>query len=75
MAGVTTFSGNNGLVPFLKATDILVVLLPLTPQTTGIVNYGLLRELRKRNALGGAVLINAGPRQAAEGCGHSSRAG
>ena len=60
MAGVTTFGGNKGLVPFLKATDILVVLLPLTPQTTGIVNYGLLRELRKRNALGGAVLINGG---------------
>jgi glyoxylate/hydroxypyruvate reductase len=60
MAGVATFSGQKGLVPFLKATDILVVLLPLTPQTTGIVNYGLLRELRKRNALGGAVLINGG---------------
>lgn len=60
MAGITTFGGNKGLVPFLKATDILVVLLPLTPQTTGIVNYGLLRELRKRNALGGAVLINGG---------------
>ena len=60
MAGVATFSGQKGLVPFLNATDILVVLLPLTPQTTGIINYGLLRELRKHNALGGAVLINAG---------------
>ena len=60
MAGVTTFSGNGGLIPFLNATDILVVLLPLTPATQGIVNYGLLRELRRRNGLGGAVLINAG---------------
>jgi glyoxylate/hydroxypyruvate reductase A len=60
MAGVTTFSGDGGLIPFLNATDILVVLLPLTPATQGIVNYGLLRELRRRNALGGAVLINAG---------------
>jgi glyoxylate/hydroxypyruvate reductase A len=60
MAGVTTFSGDGGLIPFLNATDILVVLLPLTPATQGIVNYGLLRELRRCNGLGGAVLINAG---------------
>jgi len=60
MAGVTTFSSDGGLIPFLNATDILVVLLPLTPATQGIVNYGLLRELRRRNGLGGAVLINAG---------------
>lgn len=60
MTDVATFDGDEGLVPFLNATDILVVLLPLTPQTTGIVNYELLRELRKRNGLGGAVLINAG---------------
>jgi glyoxylate/hydroxypyruvate reductase A len=60
MAGVTTFSGDGGLIPFLNATDILVVLLPLTPATQGIVNYGLLLELRRRNGLGGAVLINAG---------------
>jgi len=60
MTDVATFCGDEGLVPFLNATDILVVLLPLTPQTTGIVNYELLRELRRRNGLGGAVLINAG---------------
>ena len=60
MKGVSTYSGEAGLIPFLNATDILVVLLPLTPQTQGIVNYGLLKELRRRNGLGGAVLINAG---------------
>jgi glyoxylate/hydroxypyruvate reductase A len=60
VAGVTTFSGDAGLVPFLNATDILVVLLPLTQATRGIVSYGLLRELRRANGLGGAVLINAG---------------
>ena len=60
LAGVTTFAGDAGLVPFLNATDILVVLLPLTPTTRGMVNYGLLKELRRRNGLGGAVLINAG---------------
>jgi len=60
MPGVATFHGEKGLTPFLNATDILVVLLPLTPQTTGIVNYKLLKQLRKTGGLGGPVLINAG---------------
>ena len=60
MDGVATFHGDQGLVPFLNATDILVVLLPLTPATQGIVSYKLLKKLRRRNGLGGAVLINAG---------------
>lgn len=60
VAGVSTFGGDAGLIPFLNATDILVVLLPLTPATRGIVNYGLLKQLRRANGLGGAVLINAG---------------
>lgn len=60
MDSVQTFGGEAGLVPFLNATDILVVLLPLTPATRGIIDYKLLRELRRRNGLGGAVLINAG---------------
>lgn len=58
--GVHGFNGDSGLVPFLNSTDVLVVLLPLTKDTQGIVNYGLLKQLRRRNALGGAVLINAG---------------
>lgn len=60
VAGVSTFAGESGLIPFLNATDILVVLLPLTPATQGMVNYGILKQLRKRNGLGGAVFINAG---------------
>lgn len=60
MEGVQTFGGDDGLVPFLNATDILLVLLPLTSATRGIIDYRLLRELRRRNAIGGAVLINAG---------------
>ena len=60
MPGVATFHGEKGLTSFLNATDILVVLLPLTPETIGIINYKLLKQLRKRNGLGGAVLINAG---------------
>ena len=58
--GVATFAGDAGLRPFLNQTDILVVLLPLTAATHGIVNYSLLKELRRRKGLGGAVLINAG---------------
>ncbi|HWK69175.1 MAG TPA: glyoxylate/hydroxypyruvate reductase A [Rhizobiaceae bacterium] len=60
MDGVATFHGEAGLTPFLGATDILVVLLPLTQATAGIVDYDLLRKLRHDNGLGGAVLINAG---------------
>ncbi|HTV70069.1 MAG TPA: glyoxylate/hydroxypyruvate reductase A [Rhizobiaceae bacterium] len=60
MHGVSTYGGESGLVPFLNATDILVVLLPLTPATQGIISYDLLRHLRCNNGLGGAVLVNAG---------------
>jgi glyoxylate/hydroxypyruvate reductase A len=60
LEGVTGFAGKDGLDPFLRATDILVVLLPLTPATTGIVTYDLLARLRRDNVLGGAYLINAG---------------
>lgn len=58
--GVTCWHGADGLPGFLAATDILVVLLPLTPTTEGIVDYGLLRGLRRDGPLRGPVLINAG---------------
>ncbi len=60
MDGVTCYAGEAGLTPFLNATDILVVLLPSTPATDGIINYELLSKLRRDNGLGGACLINAG---------------
>lgn len=60
VAGVTNFNSEAGLKDFLAATDILVVLLPHTPVTEGIIDYSLLRGLRRDNALGGAVLINGG---------------
>ncbi|BCH27982.1 2-hydroxyacid dehydrogenase [Mesorhizobium sp. L-8-3] len=60
MDGVSTYHGEAGLVPFLNSTDILVVLLPLTAATEGMIDYDLLGQLRRRNGLGGAVLINAG---------------
>jgi glyoxylate/hydroxypyruvate reductase A len=60
IAGVTSFTGPQELPAFLAATDILVVLLPLTEATRGIIDYDLLRQLRCDNGLGGSVLINAG---------------
>jgi len=45
MDGVESFSGKEGLVPFLNRTDILVCLLPLTPQTEGIINAETLHHL------------------------------
>ena len=60
LPGVETFSGEKGLPPFLARTDILVCLLPLTPDTRGILNYDLLRGLARDGALGGPSLINAG---------------
>ena len=58
--GVTCFAGEAGLTPFLNATDILVVLLPYTAATHGIIDHALLARLRRDNGLGGACLINAG---------------
>jgi glyoxylate/hydroxypyruvate reductase len=58
--GVTGFHGEAGLTPFLDATDILVVLLPLTPATEGIVDFSVLERLRQDGPLGGPSLVNAG---------------
>ena len=55
-----TFAGSDGLGPFLARTDILVCLLPLTPETRGILNRDLFAKLARDGALGGPVLINAG---------------
>ncbi len=52
--GVEAFHGKDGLGDFLKQTEILVCLLPLTPETTGIINADTLSRLPR-----GAVLINA----------------
>lgn len=57
IAGVETFSGDQ-LDTFFGKTDILVCLLPLTPDTTGILNYGLFQKLR-RKLDGGPVIVNA----------------
>lgn len=57
--GVETFDGGE-LDAFLARTDILVGLLPLTPDTRGIFNASLFAKLRQGGALGKPVFINAG---------------
>ena len=58
--GVTCFAGANALDAFLARTDILVNLLPLTPETRGLIGHKLLSRLARDGALGGPVFINAG---------------
>ncbi|HEV7257624.1 MAG TPA: glyoxylate/hydroxypyruvate reductase A [Bosea sp. (in: a-proteobacteria)] len=58
--GLTTFAGAEGMTPFLARTDILVSLLPLTPETRGTINATLLAGLAQDGRLGGPFLINAG---------------
>ena len=60
VSGVDCYAGREGLTPFLQKTDILVVLLPLTAETEGTVDYNLLSQLRRDGPLGGPCLINAG---------------
>ncbi len=58
--GVKCFHGADGLDAMLAQTDILVSLLPLTPQTDGLLDYDLFAKLSRNGALGGAYLINVG---------------
>ena len=53
LEGVIPFSGDTELKVFLKGCDFLVCLLPLTPETTGILNRGLFTKLPQ-----GAYVIN-----------------
>jgi glyoxylate/hydroxypyruvate reductase A len=57
---VACFSGADGLKLLLAQTDMLVVLLPLTEATRGIVDASLLSQLNQGGPLGGPILINAG---------------
>jgi glyoxylate/hydroxypyruvate reductase A len=57
---VECYHGSEGLEPFLKRTNILVCLLPLTPETRHIINRRTLAMLDSTSPLGAPVLINAG---------------
>jgi len=58
--GLECYAGADGLAEFLARTDILVSLLPLTPDTRGVLNRALFEQLAKDGRLGGAILLNAG---------------
>ncbi|MDP3692050.1 glyoxylate/hydroxypyruvate reductase A [Bradyrhizobium sp.] len=58
--GVECFHGQAQLEPFLRRTDILVCLLPLTPETRQILNRDLFAQLNRDGPIGAPVLINAG---------------
>ena len=58
--GIACFDGEAGLEAFLRQTDILVCLLPLTPGTRHILNRDLFAKLNRDSPMGAPVLINAG---------------
>jgi glyoxylate/hydroxypyruvate reductase A len=58
--GISSLAGLGQLDAFLAGTDILVVLLPLTPDTRGILDGRLVDRLAVDGPLGGPVIINAG---------------
>lgn len=55
-----SFHGAGGLDAFLPQVDILVALLPSTPQTRGIIDRALLARLRRAGPIGGPCLVSAG---------------
>jgi glyoxylate/hydroxypyruvate reductase A len=57
---VECFHGTAQLSLFLRQTDILVSLLPLTPDTRNILNRDLFAQLNRKGPMGAPVLINAG---------------
>ncbi|MFN3674129.1 MAG: 2-hydroxyacid dehydrogenase [Bosea sp. (in: a-proteobacteria)] len=60
VAGMPTYAGPEAMPEFLARTDILVSLLPLTPDTRGVINATLLAGLAQDGRLGGPYLVNAG---------------
>jgi len=59
LPGVEDFTGDAQFEAFLNGTDILVNLLPLTPETTGILNRQTFSKLRRDRLAGGPVIVNA----------------
>jgi glyoxylate/hydroxypyruvate reductase A len=58
--GVECFHGRGELDAFLRRTDILVCLLPLTSETRHILNRDLFAKLNRSSPMGASVVINAG---------------
>ena len=57
---VSSFAGTAQMDDFLGGTDILVCLLPATPETDQIINHALISKLSRTGPFGAPILINAG---------------
>lgn len=61
--GVQCYSGQDGLDAFLRATRVLVVILPLTKETENILDYAALSKLKPAsyiiNVARGAHIVDA----------------
>jgi glyoxylate/hydroxypyruvate reductase A len=55
---ISSFSGEKGLDEMLRKSDVVVCLLPLTPQTNGILNLANLNKIKKGGSL---VNVARGP--------------
>jgi glyoxylate/hydroxypyruvate reductase A len=58
--GIDCYAGAAEFDAFLARTDVLVSLLPATPETDGIINRATLRKLSRKGPFGAPYLINAG---------------
>jgi len=58
--GVESFAGESELDAFLARTDVLVSLLPATPDTDGIIDRAVIRKLSRNGPFGAPIVINAG---------------
>jgi glyoxylate/hydroxypyruvate reductase len=58
--GIECFHGGGQLDAFLRRTDILVCLLPLTGETRHLLDRDLFAKLKRDSPMGAPVLINAG---------------
>ena len=60
LPGIESFAGAAQFDAFLARTDILVSLLPATPETDGIINRETILKLSRNGPFGAPVVINAG---------------
>lgn len=58
--GIESFAGPAEFDAFLSRTDVLVSLLPATPETDGIINRATIRKLSRKGPFGAPIVINAG---------------
>lgn len=60
LPGIESFAGPGEFDAFLTRTDVLVSLLPATPETDGIINCATIRKLSRKGPFGAPIVINAG---------------